>query len=95
MYLYSSMVLHQPTCFLFPFEPFLSCFCYLQQQLHIVLLDALVIGFAGFVGDGEGCDVVAEGFFKEEDAAQATVVVVERVEPLEGNMEAQELFQAV
>ena len=89
------MVAHQTTQFFLAFKPFLSCFCYLQQQLHIVLLDALVIGFAGFVGDGEGSDIVAEGFFKEEDAAQAAVVVVERVESLEGNMEAQELFQAV
>ena len=38
---------------------------------------------------------MSETFFEHEDAAQAAVVVVERVVPLEGNMEAQELFQAV
>lgn len=38
---------------------------------------------------------MAEGFLQQEDAAQAAVVVGEGVDLLEGNMEAQELFQAV
>lgn len=38
---------------------------------------------------------MAEAFFEEEDAAQAAVVVGEGVDLLEGDMEAQELFQAV
>lgn len=38
---------------------------------------------------------MSETFFEHEDAAQAAVVVGEGVDLLEGDMEAQELFQAV
>ena len=90
-----SPISHQSTHPLLPLEPFLCRDCDCLQLLQVIVPDAAVISSSGFVLEDEGREFVAEAFFEEEDAAQAAVVVGEGVDLLEGNMEAQELFQAV
>ena len=84
----SSPIPHQPANILLPPEPFLCNDCNRLQLLQVIVPDAAVIGTSGFVLEDEGCEVVAEGFLQQEDAAQAAVVVGEGVDLLEGDMEA-------